>query len=179
MGAAELSQKLLTEMDALPEGATIEGMTIEKDTAEACLAAAKAADHVLLISRAWTSDCLNPATEDGFPVGIVNQVIDDLHAAGKTAVVISCQLPYDAACYPKADAILLTYGSSKMATAPTAESGDGSAWVPDLPAGICAAFGAVEPAGQLPVDLPKLDADYHLTDELLYSSQEAELDAAA
>ena len=103
----------------------------------------------------------------------------DLHAAGKTAVVISCQLPYDAACYPKADAILLTYGSSKMATAPTAESGDGSAWVPDLPAGICAAFGAVEPAGQLPVDLPKLDADYHLTDELLYSSQEAELDAAA
>ena len=179
VGAAELSQKLLTEMDALPEGATIEGMTIEKDTAEACLAAAKAADHVLLISRAWTSDCLNPATEDGFPVGIVNQVIDDLHAAGKTAVVISCQLPYDAACYPKADAILLTYGSSKMATAPTAESGDGSAWVPDLPAGICAAFGAVEPAGQLPVDLPKLDADYHLTDELLYSSQEAELDAAA
>jgi len=112
-------------------------------------------------------------------VGIVNQVIDALHAAGKTAIVISCQLPYDAACYPNADAILLTYGSGAMKTAPAAESGEGSAWVPNLPAGICAAFGVVEPAGQLPVNLPKLDAAYHLTDEVLYSSQEAELDAAA
>ena len=177
-GAAELSMKLLTEMGALPEGATIEGMTIEKDTAEACLAAAKTADHVLMISRAWSSDCLDPATEDGFPVGIVNQVIDDLHADGKTAVVISCQLPYDAACYPGADAILLTYGSSAMKTAPTAESGEGSAWVPDLPAGICAAFGAVEPTGQLPVNLPKLDEAYHLTDEVLYARGAGANDAA-
>ena len=179
-GAAELSQRLLSAMGALPEGATLEGMTIVPDTAEACLAAAKEADHVLLISRAWSSDCLDPATEDGFPVSVVNQVIDELHAAGKTAVVISCQLPYDAACYPGADAILLTYGSGAMKTAPTAESGEGSAWVPDLPAGICAAFGAVEPVGQLPVNLPKLDGAYHLTDEVLYPREdEAGLDAAA
>jgi len=170
-GAAELSQKLLTEMGALPEGATLEGMTITPDTAESCLEAAKAADHVLLISRAWASECLDPATEDGFPVGVINQVIDELHAAGKGAVVISCQLPYDAACYPEADAILLSYGSSPMKTMPTAQSGEGSAWVPDLPAAICAAFGAVQPRGNLPVNLPKLDEAYHLTDEILYARQ--------
>lgn len=169
-GAAELSQKLLFEMGALPEGATLEGMTIEPDTAEACLEAAKAADHVLLVSRAWASDCLDPATENGFPVGVVNQVIDELHAAGKGAVVISCQLPYDAACYPGADAILLSYGSSAMKTMPP-ESGEGSAWVPDLPAAICAAFGVVQPRGKLPVSLPKLDEAYHLTGETLYARQ--------
>ena len=169
-GATELSQKLLSEMGALPEGATLEGMTIEPDTAEACLEAAKSADHVLLVSRAWASDCLDPATENGFPVGVVNQVIDALHAAGKGAVVISCQLPYDAACYPGADAILLSYGSGAMKTIPP-ESGEGSAWVPDLPAAICAAFGAVLPRGKLPVSLPKLDEAYHLTGEILYARQ--------
>ena len=169
-GAAELSQKLLSEMGALPEGATLEGMTVEPDTADACLEAARTADHVLLVSRAWASDCLDPATENGFPVGVVNRVIDALHAAGKGAVVISCQLPYDAACYPGADAILLSYGSSPMKTMPP-ESGEGSAWVPDLPAAICAAFGAVQPRGKLPVSLPKLDEAYHLTDEILYARQ--------
>lgn len=170
VGAGELSGILLAEMNALPEGAQIESMVIEPDTAEACVEAAKAADHVLLVSRAWASDCLDPATENGFPVGVVNQVIDDLHDAGKTAIVISCQLPYDAACYPDADAILLTYCSGAMKAVP-AESGAGSAWVPNLPAGICAAFGAVTPQGKLPVNLPKLDENYHLTQETLWDRQ--------
>lgn len=169
-GAAELSRKLLAEMGALPDGATVEGMTIDTETAAACLEAAKVADHVVLVSRAWASDCLDPATNNGFPVGVINQVIDELHAAGKGAIVISCQLPYDAACYPDADAILLSYGSSAM-SAITPDSGEGSAWVPDLPAAICAAFGAVQPQGKLPVNLPKLDDAYHLTDEVLYARQ--------
>ena len=170
IGAAELSQKLLKEMNALPEGARIVGMTIERDTAKACLEAAKRADHVLLVSRAWAWDCLDPATENGFPVGVVNQVIDALHAAGKGAIVISCQLPYDATCYPEADAILLTYGSGAMKAVP-AESGAGSDWVPNLPAAICAVFGAVQPQGLLPVDLPKLDESHHLTEQILYARQ--------
>jgi len=51
------------------------------------------------------------------------------------------------------------------------ESGEGSAWVPDLPAAICAAFGVVQPRGKLPVSLPKLDEAYHLTGETLYARQ--------
>ena len=57
-----------------------------------------------------------------------------------------------------------------MKTVP-AESGAGSAWVPDLPAGICAAFGAVQPQGLLPVDLPELDENNHLTAQTLYARQ--------
>ena len=157
-GAGELSAQLLSEMGALPEGAAVESMVIEPDTAEDCVAAAKEAEHVLLVSRAWAADCLDPSTENGFPVGIINQVIDDLHAAGKAAFVISAQLPYDAACFPDADAILLAYGSSVMRGVPNA-SGAGSAWAPNLPAAICAAFGAAEPAGVLPVNIPALAED--------------------
>lgn len=170
-GAGELSAQILEDMGALPEGATIESMVIEPDTAEDCVAAAKEADQVLLVSRAWAVECLDPATEDGFPVGVVNQVIDDLHAAGKTAVVISAQLPYDAACYPEADALLLSYGSSAMRSAPGATEGAGSAWAPNLPAAICAASGAANPGGTLPVNLPALDDDYHLTEDILYARQ--------
>ena len=172
-GAGALSEQILKEKGALPEGASIESLVIEPDTAEACVAAAKAADHVLLVSRAWAADCLDPTTENGFPVGIINQIIDELHAAGKTAVVISAQLPYDAACFPEADAILLTYGSSAMRDVPAA-SGAGSAWAPNLPAAICAAFGAARTGGKLPVDLPALDEAHHLTGETLYARQTAQ-----
>ena len=168
VGAGELAAQMLTEMNALPEGAQIESMVIEKDTAQDCLKAAAKADHVLLISRAWANDCYNPDTEDGMPVGVINQVIDILHAAGKTALVVSCQLPYDAACYPEADALLLTFSSGAMRAVPAA-SGAGSAYDPSLPAAICAAFGAVQPGGRLPVNLPKLDENARFTDELLYA----------
>ena len=166
-GAGDFAQKLLGDMGALPEGSFITSMTIEPDTAQACIEAAGQADHVILVSRAWAAECLDPATEDGYPVGVVNQIIDDLHAEGKTAIVISAQLPYDAACFPKADAILLAYGSSAMRSVP-AESGAGSAYAPNLPAAICACYGVGEPAGILPVDLAAMDGDYHLIDEILY-----------
>ena len=169
-GAAAIAGQILEGMDALPEGAALEAMTIEPDTAEACVEAARTADHVLLVSRAWDASCLDPATENGFPVGVVNQVIDDLHAAGRPAIVISAQLPYDAACFPEADAILLAYCSSVTRDVPPA-AGEGSAYVPNLPAAICAAFGAVEPQGKLPVNLPAVDAEYHLTDTVLYERQ--------
>ena len=171
-GAGELSRKLLTDAGVLPDGAEIESMVIEPGTAEACEKAAKEADHVLIVSRAWAVDCLDPKTENGFPVGVINRVIDDLHRRGKTAVVISAQLPYDAACYPEADAILLSYCSSVMKDMPNA-SGTGSAWVPNLPAAISAAFGMGEPTGRLPVKLPALDRDFRLLSDILYSGQAA------
>ena len=167
-GAGDLSRRILEEMGALPEGAEIESMVIEPDTAEACEEAAKTADHVLIVSRSWLIDCLDPATENGFPVGVINRVIRQLHRDGKTAIVISAQLPYDVACYPEADALLVSYCSSPMKTVPNA-SGAGSAWAPNLPAAICAAFGVGEPVGSLPVNLPALDADFHLTPTILYS----------
>jgi len=164
---------LLTDAGLLPEGATMTSMVIEPDTAQACVDAAKQADHVLVASRAWNVACLDPSTEGGFPVGIVNQIIDDCHADGKTVPVICCQLPYEAACYPEADALLEAYCSSVMRAVPPA-SGAGSAYVPNLPAAICAAFGASTPQGKLPVNVPTLDEACRPTDEILYARQVGE-----
>ena len=169
-GSAAIAQKILEDMGALPDGAALESMTIEPDTAEACMEAAKSADHVLLVSRAWAANCLDPATDNGYPVGVVNQIIDALHADGKPAIVISAQLPYDAACFPEADAILLAYSSSVI-RGMLPDSGEGSAYTPNLPAAICAALGAVTPGGKLPVNIPALDEAYHLTDAILYPRQ--------
>ena len=151
----------------LPQEAGLDSMVIERGTAEACIRAAAKADHVLVVSRAWGPACLNPETEDGYPVGVVNRIIAQQHEKGKTVVLISAQLPYDAACYPEADAIVLAYASSVMRSA-LPETGAGSAFVPNLPAAICAAFGDGTPSGTLPVDIPALDESFRPTDRVLY-----------
>ena len=91
--AGELAAKLLSEAGTLPEGAKIDSMVIEPETGEACVEAAKTADHVILVSRAWAADCLDPTTENGYPVGIMNQIIGDLHADGKPRLYVSEDCP--------------------------------------------------------------------------------------
>ena len=169
-GAGDFAVGLLSDMEALPGNARIRSLVLTPDTEAECLEAAGTADHVIFVSRAWAADCLDPATENGWPVGAVNRIIGELHDAGRTAIVVSAQLPYDAACYPEADAILLAYGSSPMRDQP-ADSGAGSAYAPNLPAAICACFGAVEPGGRLPVNLPTLDEDGQIANDILYPSE--------
>lgn len=162
----DFARQRLEEEKLLPEGVSFESLVIEPETAQACLEAAKAADRVLVISRDWDPSCLDPETENGFPVGVVNEIIDLCHADGRQVVVISAQLPYDAACFTDADAMLLAYCSSVMRDLPPA-NGAGSAYVPNLPAAICAAFGASVPSGRLPVSLPELDGG-RPTDRILF-----------
>ena len=166
-GSAAMALQRLQADQCLPQGAGLDSMVIEPGTAEACIRAAAKADHVLVVSRAWGPACLNPETGDGYPVGVVNRIIAQQHEKGKTVVLISAQLPYDAACYPEADAIVLAYASSVMRSA-LPETGAGSAFVPNLPAAICATFGDGTPSGTLPVDIPALDESFRPTDRVLY-----------
>jgi len=152
-GAGDLARKLLEEKQVLPEGAEITVMKNTKENAKACTEAAVAADHVILVHRVFNLDCMDPATDDGFSSGTFDQVIDAVHQNGKTVIVVSCQLPYDAARFPEADAVLLTYWGSAMRELPA----EGSSWSANLPAGLLACFGAGEPGGRLPVDIPGLE----------------------
>ena len=98
-----------------------------------------------------------------------DQIIEARHGLGKPVIVVSCQLPYDAARFTEADAILLTYGGGVMRAIPPTE-GAGSAYAPNLAAGLCACFGAGAANGRLPVNLPALDGDYRLTGDILYKA---------
>lgn len=161
--AGDLAKQLLGE-----QGERITVMVNDAENSDACVEAAEKADHVVLVSRVYSADCLDPSTKDGFSTAVFDRIIEARHAAGKTAIVVSCQLPYDAARFPEADAVLLTYGSSAMRKLP-AESGEGSAWAPNLPAALCACFGIGEAEGRLPVDIPTLDENYSITDAVLYA----------
>ena len=166
-GTGELVKQMLEARGALPEGAEIVVMVNSAENGDECAEAAEQVDHVILVNRVNHSACLDPNTGDGFSTAVFDRIIEARHAAGKPVIVVSCQLPYDAARFPDADAILLTYGSSVMRTVPPV-SGEGSAYVPNLPAALCACFGEGEVGGTLPVDLPALDENYGITDEIVY-----------
>ena len=166
-GAGELVKQLLGE-----KGAAITVLANTADNADECLAAAEAAEHVVLVSRAYNAACLDPETEDGFSTAVFDRIIGARHAAGKPVIVVSCQLPYDAARFPDADAVLLTYGSTPMRALPP-ETGSGSAWAPNLPAALCACFGVGRAEGVLPVRIPSLSAEYAILDDALYAPGES------
>ena len=164
-GAGELARKLLEEKQALPEGAGILVMKNTRDNEAACIEAACSADHVILVHRVYAAACLDPETGDGFSSGTFDRLIDAVHAKGKTVIVVSCQLPYDAARFPAADAVLLTWWGSAMPTLPA----EGSVWSANLPEGLLACFGQGSAEGKLPVNIPALDEQYRTTDQILYS----------
>ena len=163
-GAGELARELLEEKQALPEGAEILVMKNTRDNEADCIEAACRADHVILVHRVYAAACLDPETGDGFSSGTFDRLIDAVHEKGKTVIVVSCQLPYDAARFPAADAVLLTWWGSAMPTLPL----EGSTWSSNLPEGLLACFGQVSADGRLPVNIPTLDEQYRTTDQILY-----------
>ena len=171
VGTGELARQLLAERGALPENAEITVMKNTADNAVDCLAAADRAEYVILVSRVYTPACLDSATEDGFSTAVFDQIIAARHAAGRPVIVVSCQIPYDAARFPDADAMLLCYGSSPMRSLLPA-TGEGSDYVPNLAAVLCACFGEEKPIGKLPVSLPILNDQYRPTQKILYMIQQ-------
>ena len=131
----------------------------------------KAADHIILVHRMYAVACLNPETGDGFSSGIFDRIISAVHAQGKTVIVISCALPYDAARFPDADAVLLTYWGSAMPELPA----EGGAWSANLPAGLLACFSLCSTEGKLPVDIPALDEQYLPMGGILFSPKPVRL----
>ena len=163
-GTGELVKHLLGDA-----GERVAVMANTAENGDECLQAASEADHVILVSRAYSSACLDPNTDDGFSTAVFDRIIEARHAEDRPVIVVSCQLPYDAARFPEADALLLTYGSSVVRAVPPAE-GQGSAYAPNLPVALCACFGVGGADGRLPVDLPSLDESYALTDEVLFEA---------
>lgn len=142
-------------------------MVNSAENGEECIDAALEADNVILISRAYNYACLDPETGDGFSTAVFDEIIAKRHETDKTVIVISCQLPYDAARFPDADAIILCFWSSPMRTI-LPETGEGSAYSPNLEAAITACFEGRELTGKLPVNIPVLSDDYKFTDEVLF-----------
>ena len=86
--------------------------------------------------------------------------IEDTHKAGGRFILISENLPYDAAIYQDADSIVLAYLGSGLSIDPTKDA-ESSQGMPARNANVVAAietvFGANSPKGNLPVNVPVVE----------------------
>ena len=139
--------------DKLPEE-NIMLMISTKENEQECLDAASRAENVILISRVYSRSCLDPEKDAGFSTGVFDRIIKARHDAGKTVIVISCQLPYDAARFADADAVILSYCSSEMKDI-RPENGAGSAYCPNLEEAVISCFRGDALNGRAPCDLKK------------------------
>ena len=83
----------------------------------------------------------------------VNKAIKEAHKLGKKVVLISAQLPYDAAYYTDADATLLAYNPSGMTELPSEGKRPIVKYGANVPAAVYVALGGAKPQGTCPVKL--------------------------
>ena len=87
----------------------------------------------------------------------LKKAIDDTHKAGGKFVLVSTNLPYDAALYQDADAIVLSYLGLGQASDPTKESSVSTKRNANIEAAVDTIFGDNRPKGKLPVNIPVVE----------------------
>ena len=93
--------------------------------------------------------------------------IEKFHDDGRQVVLLCLNLPYDAACYEEADAVLCAYQPYGSAHD---EEGNGPFNL-NVAVALCTAYNESVPSGTLPVNVPKVtvsDGEVSFRDELLY-----------
>lgn len=155
----------LQDEGVIPADATFEVITFDDDTPDQTIVdTVSSADFIVPISTLYGADDLKPTNTTS---RVVDLVIATAHSQGKRAVVLSAGLPYDAARYPDADALVLAY-NPRGAIALDPDNRPLGTYGPNIPAAFDIIFGKASPKGTLPVEIMKLDANYGYTNEVLY-----------
>jgi beta-N-acetylhexosaminidase len=133
---------------------------IAKADAVLCLSAVPAGIDVLQDS--------NPCMQG------ISRALEEAHAAGAEFVLLSDNLPVDAARFADADAIVCAYLSAGFSAGPTTEGGSTNlgGTNANVPAAIRAIFGMQNMPGTLPIDVKMLkkgkDGKYAYANKVLY-----------
>ena len=112
--------------------------------------AIKDADYVIAITETTSEAKLDPSN---WVTSTPTKIVNWSKQWNKPCVLVSIDKPYDVANYPNADTMLAVYGSSGMdptegGKRPTTNYG------PNIPAALDIIFGAFDPVGTLPVNIP-------------------------
>lgn len=167
IAAAEYARLRLVEEGLIPEDVAFDALVCSAETAEDCVKAVDEADVVIIVSSMFGQADLDPATEDGAASAVLDDVIGTSHEQQKPVVLISSYLPYDAARFTDADAILISFGSRPMRELP----GEKDSVSPNIPCAVYGIFGEYEFTGKLPIDIPEMDEAYQFTDKILYAKE--------
>ena len=125
----------------------------------------ESSDYIIVASLSSNANHLKPGAWNR---DLPRSVIDYGNKLNKDTVLISLRNPYDLAAYDNAKAQVVAYGFKGMDPTegdtlfPTKSSG------PNIPASMGVVFGAVEPKGKLPVDIPSLNNDVTMNTEVNY-----------
>ena len=114
------------------------------------------ADLVVGMTRTYSLDALAAGAPqyEG-----IHRAIEDTHAGGGSFVLLSENLPYDAARFQDADAIVLAYmGSGLMDPTEGGTTGRQLAGNANVPAALETIFGFNPPTGRLPVNVPVIES---------------------
>ena len=130
------------------------------------------ADVVVGLTKTYNLGALEESSEQYRGIA---QAIEDTHAAGGRFVLLSNNLPYDAARFQDADAILLAYMGSGLDMDPTERALAGGNMGPynaNVVAAVHLMFGDGTPNGILPVQIPEIsiseDGSLAYADKILY-----------
>jgi len=155
----------LRDENKLADGMEVSVHSIQSSTAEEAIALTEGADHVVIISELYSAAGLTGAYAQK-----VDAIIGSVHAAGGDVAIMSCNLPYDAARYPEADAIVIAWSAKGMSEDPRVTDGPAAQYGPNMPAALYLMLSPDEtPVGTLPVDIPRLDDAGGYMDAVLYS----------
>ena len=137
-----------------PESVSLQAIDYgDADGKEEATKALEKADVVLLCTKTTNLGALDDSDPENVSAIFVNKTIKEAHKLGKKVVLISAQLPYDAAYYTDADATLLAYNPSGMTELPPEGKGPIVKYGANVPAAVYVAFGGAKPKGKCPVNL--------------------------
>lgn len=156
----------------LPKDYSVETLCYEEKGKVDPAKAVSGADTVVCVSATYSADALDPKTENGADTVFIDKLIAATHKNEAQFILVSAQLPYDAARFTDADAIVCCYLAKGMEELPDDYSKESKQYGPNIPAAIGAVFGGFTPTGSLPVNIPALDDKYQFTDEILYKRGE-------
>lgn len=103
---------------------------------------------------------LDRLQDDNLQVQAVQRALQDAHEGGASFVLLSDNLPVDAARFQDADAIVCAYLSAGFGVDPTVRTSGSEnvgAFNANVPAALCAIFGDGNMPGRLPIRIPVLE----------------------
>ena len=103
----------------------------------------------------------------------ISQLIDAINNLNKKAIVLSTNLPYDAARFTNASAFVICYSPKGMSEDPRVEGGNIKQYGPNIPTAIYMMYAStsedVNFTGKLPIEIKALNSSFAFTDVILYN----------
>ncbi len=158
----------LKNRGTIPENVTAECHCIDEKNAAGFKDVISSSAAVILAVETYKRGNMDVSASNGWQAVFADELIETAHSLGKKVVVLSMQLPYDAARYTDADALLCAYCAMEMPVIPTEYNGETLTYGVNYPAALITVFGGNAPTGKLPADIPELDENTGFTDKILY-----------